>query len=55
MSKTPAQRAREYRARKRLLKQKKPPAQTAAQRKREYTARQKAMRNVVTTTEKMKR
>lgn len=49
MPKTPAERAREYRARKKLSKQQKPPAQTAAQRKRKYMARQKALRNAVAT------
>jgi len=48
MPKTPAKRAREYRARKKLLKQQKPLVQTVSQRKREYTARQKALRNAVT-------
>ncbi|XP_030751821.1 protein tramtrack, beta isoform-like isoform X1 [Sitophilus oryzae] len=42
--KTTAERVREYRARKKLLKQKSP-AKTAAQRNREYRARKKALRN----------
>ncbi|XP_054737889.1 uncharacterized protein LOC129244297 [Anastrepha obliqua] len=49
MPKTPAERAREYRARKKLSKQEKPQAQTAAQRNRKYRARQKALRNAVAT------
>ncbi|VVC40632.1 Hypothetical protein CINCED_3A021579 [Cinara cedri] len=49
MLKTPVERSREYRARKKLLKKQKPPAQTASQRKGKYMARQKALRNAVTT------
>ncbi|CAH1722398.1 unnamed protein product [Aphis gossypii] len=47
MAKTPAERAREYRARKKLLTPQKPPPQTRAQRNRKYTARQRALRNAV--------
>ncbi|KAE9535990.1 hypothetical protein AGLY_007891 [Aphis glycines] len=49
MAKTPAERAREYRVRKKLLTPQKPPPQTRAQRNRKYTARQKTLRNTVAT------
>ncbi|XP_030760481.1 uncharacterized protein LOC115885636 isoform X2 [Sitophilus oryzae] len=47
MPKTTAERVREYRARKKLLKQKRP-AKTAAQCSREYRARKKALRIAAT-------
>jgi len=47
MAKTPAERAREYRARKKLLTPQKPPPQTRAQHNQKYTARQKALKNAV--------
>lgn len=45
IAKTPAERAREYRVRKKLLRPQKPPPQTRAQRNRKYMAQQKALRN----------
>lgn len=49
MPKTPAERARKYRARKKLLREQKSSVQTAVQRDRERRAQQKALRNAVTT------